>query len=61
MPAKSKAQMRYLFAAAARGDIPQSVAENFAVGAKKFKKLPEHVKANADHVHTQPRKHSDET
>jgi hypothetical protein len=40
MPAKSKKQLRYLNAAAARGDIEQSVADEFNKESK-GKDLPE--------------------
>lgn len=62
MPAKSQAQQRFLFAAAKRGEVPQSVAEDFAVKGKAFKKLPQKVRtANAvDHVKEHKRGHSDD-
>ena len=44
MPAKSKSQMRALFAKARSGEVPQKVAEEFAVSGKAYKKLPEHVR-----------------
>lgn len=43
MPAKSKAQLAYLNAAAARGDVPQSVADEYN-RTSKGKKLPARVK-----------------
>lgn len=41
MPAKSKAEMRFLFA-----NKPE-IAKEFAVSGKAYKKLPEHVKKTA--------------
>lgn len=43
VPAVSKAQQKALFAKAAKGEVPQKVAEEFAVSGKAYKKLPEHV------------------
>lgn len=55
MPAKSKAQVRKLFALANRGEISKEKAEEFAHKSK-GKKLPEYVRgkpgASADHVDT---------
>lgn len=49
MPLKSKAQMRYLFAAEKRGDVPKGTAEKFVkeTPKKSLKKLPERVKTFA--------------
>lgn len=46
MPLKSKAQMRYLFAAQARGEIPKGTAEKFVKETPKSKlaRLPEYKK-----------------
>ena len=44
MPAKSKAQIRYLFAAEKRGEVKPGVAEEFARKTPNIKRLPEHVK-----------------
>ena len=43
MPLKSKSQMRYLFAAQARGEIPKGTAEKFVkeTPKAKLKRLPE--------------------
>lgn len=45
MPLKSKAQMRFLFAAQGRGEIPAGTAEKFVkeTGAAKLKRLPEYA------------------
>ena len=49
MPLKSKSQMRYLFAAEKRGDVPKGTAEKFVkeTPKKALKKLPERVKTFA--------------
>lgn len=46
MPLKSLSQMRYLFAAEKRGEVPKGTAAEFvaATGKKKLAKLPEVVK-----------------
>lgn len=46
MPLKSLSQMRYLFAAEKRGDVPKGTAKEFvaATGKKKLARLPEAVK-----------------
>ncbi len=46
MPIKSLRQMRYLFAAEARGELPKGTAKEFvaATGKKKLARLPEVVK-----------------
>lgn len=44
MPFKSKAQQGYINAAAARGEVPQKVADEFNAASKGQKNLPEHVK-----------------
>ena len=46
MPLKSKAQMKYLFAAQERGEIPKGTAEKFVKETPKSKlaKLPEYKK-----------------
>jgi hypothetical protein len=46
MPLKSLRQMRFLFAAEARGDVPKDTAAEFvaATGKKKLARLPEAVK-----------------
>ena len=43
MPLASKKQLRYLFAAQARGDVPKGTAEKFVkeTGKKAMAKLPE--------------------
>lgn len=45
MPLKSKAQMRYLFAAQARGEVPAGTAEKFVkeTGKRKLKALPDYA------------------
>jgi hypothetical protein len=43
MPFRSRAQQKYMFAAADRGELPKKVAEEFAHKTKNFKKLPERV------------------
>lgn len=45
MPLKSKAQMRYLFAAQSRGEVPAGTAEKFVkeTPAAKLKRLPEYA------------------
>lgn len=43
MPFRSKAQMRYMFAAENRGDVPEGTAERWAKHTKNIKKLPEKV------------------
>lgn len=43
-PVKSKSQRRWLHAAAARGEIKQSVVDEFEAATPKGKKLPEVVK-----------------
>lgn len=45
MPLKSKAQMRYLFAAEKRGEVKKGTAEKFVkeTPKKALKKLPERV------------------
>jgi hypothetical protein len=49
MPLKSKAQMRYLFAAEKRGEVPKGTAQKFVkeTPKKAMKKLPEKVKTFA--------------
>ncbi len=44
MPLKSKAQMRFLFAAQKRGEVPEGTAEKFVAETpkSKLKKLPEY-------------------
>lgn len=44
MPLKSKAQMRYLFAAQERGEVPPGTAEKFVAetGKRKLKALPDY-------------------
>jgi hypothetical protein len=46
MPLKSLRQMRYLFAAEKRGEVPKGTADNFVAetGKKKLARLPEVVK-----------------
>jgi len=44
MPAKSKAQLRLLFAKEARGELSKGTAEEFAHKTKNIKGLPERVK-----------------
>lgn len=45
MPIKSKAQQRFLFAAEARGELPEGTAERWVEHTHTdLKKLPEHVK-----------------
>jgi hypothetical protein len=41
MPFKSKAQMRWMFAAEARGELPKGTAKRWARHTKNIKKLPE--------------------
>lgn len=40
-PFRSKRQMRFMFAAEARGDIPKGTARRWAHKTKSIKKLPE--------------------
>lgn len=44
MPLKSKAQMRFLFAAQKRGEVPKGTAEKFVAETpkSKLKRLPEY-------------------
>lgn len=44
MPLKSKAQMKYLFAAEERGEVPKGTAKEYvkATPKAKLKTLPEH-------------------
>jgi len=44
VPLKSKAQMRYLFAAEKRGEVPKGTAEKFVAETPKakLKRLPEY-------------------
>lgn len=44
MPLKSRAQMKYLFAAQARGEVPKGTAEKFVAETpkSKLKRLPEY-------------------
>lgn len=46
MPLKSKAQMRFLFAAQKRGEVPKGTAEKFVAETpkKKLAALPEYKK-----------------
>jgi hypothetical protein len=44
VPAKSKKQQAFLFAAEKRGAVKPGTAEEFAVSGKAFQKLPEKVK-----------------
>jgi hypothetical protein len=50
VPLKSKAQMRYLFAAQARGDVPAGTAEKFVAETPKgrLKALPEYAAKAAE-------------
>lgn len=50
MPLKSKAQMRYLFAAQARGEVPAGTAEKFVSETPKgkLKRLPEYAEKAAE-------------
>lgn len=50
MPLKSKAQMRFLFAAQERGDVPKGTAEKFVAETpkSKMKRLPEYVDKAAE-------------
>lgn len=43
MPAKSKAQLRFLFAAEARGELPKGTAREWAHATPNIKKLPERL------------------
>jgi len=45
MPFKSKAQMKWMFAAQKRGEVPKGTAEEWAQHTPNIKKLPEKVKA----------------
>ena len=49
MPIRSKRQLRYLFSAQARGEIPPGTAEKFVreTPKRKLKRLPERVKVLA--------------
>lgn len=44
VPFKSKAQMRWMFAAEARGELPKGTAKRWAEHTKNIKKLPERKK-----------------
>lgn len=48
MPLKSKSQMRYLFAAEARGEVPKGTAKKFVkeTPKSKLKALPEYKRAD---------------
>lgn len=51
MPFKSKAQMRWMFAAERRGELPKGTAKRWAEHTKNIKSLPERVskkKASVD-------------
>jgi len=50
MPFKSQAQRRFFYAAANRGDVPESVVRRWEKETPKGKKLPEHVKTAAAFV-----------
>lgn len=47
MPAKSKAQIKKLFAMEKRGELKKGTAKEFADKTPNIKKLPEHVKKKA--------------
>lgn len=47
MPAKSKAQLRWLHAAEARGEVPKGTAKRWAEHTPDIKNLPERVKKAA--------------
>jgi hypothetical protein len=47
MPLKSKAEMRFLFAKEARGELPKGTALEFAHATPNISKLPEYVKKKA--------------
>jgi hypothetical protein len=51
VPFKSKAQQRWMFAAEARGELPEGTAKEWAHETKNFKKLPERVKKTAGDKH----------
>lgn len=44
MPAKSKAQLRLLFAKESRGELKKGTAKRYAEHTPDIKSLPEHVK-----------------
>ncbi len=44
MPFKSRAQMRWMFAAEKRGEVPKGTAERWAKHTPNIKKLPEKKK-----------------
>lgn len=44
VPFKSKAQQRFMFAAEAKGELPEGTAKRWAHETKSFKKLPEKVR-----------------
>lgn len=52
MPFKSKSQQRWMYAAAARGDLPKSVPAKFAAATPDFSKLPERAPARATKTKT---------
>lgn len=58
MPAKSKAQLRYLFAAEKRGDVKPGTAEEFARATPNIGRLPEHVHKMHAHHAKHPMGHS---
>lgn len=43
MPFKSRAQQRFMFAAAERGEIPKKTVMEFARATKSIKNLPEYT------------------
>lgn len=48
-PVHSKSQLRWMFAAEKRGQIPKGMAEEWAHHTKNIKKLPERVKKHSKH------------
>jgi hypothetical protein len=47
MPFKSAAQRRYVYAAEARGEMPEGTAEKWSAETPKGKKLPEYAEKDA--------------
>lgn len=47
MPFKSEAQRRFMYAAEARGDVPEGTAEKWSAETPKGKKLPAYAEKDA--------------
>lgn len=55
MPFQSKRQMRWMFAAEKRGEVPRGTAERWAHHTPNTKSLPEKA-PKSDHRHSRPKK-----